>query len=216
MPEIPTIQIDRNKHCEECDGRGVLPTYGKCMKCLEEDFKSGNKKAADHLPDFWPGPREIEETASRLISDHHEEAANARICYLFRKKHVKVGGQVRAGSCAKQSGKSKLLNGFDYVIDIAWDLWVFMEEHQREALILHELCHVFKDGEAAPSWKIEPHNVQEFTKVIEVYGLWQPNLEAMAAAIEKHQAEFGMPKQMGIQFARGNGGAEAAATGAVN
>jgi len=45
------------------------------MGCLEEESKSGNKRVADHLPEFWPLPFEIREIAERLISDHHEESS---------------------------------------------------------------------------------------------------------------------------------------------
>jgi hypothetical protein len=197
--KIPELKLDMNRKCESCGARGVLEVPGKCLGCIGEDLRSGQKSALNHLPDYWLVPEEIVEVAKRLISDHHPEAANAKICFLFRKRHTSMNGHVRAGSCSKQSLREKLLHGFDYVIQLAWDLWVMFDERQREALMLHEICHIFKDGEASPSWKIEGHNVEEFSKVIEVYGLWEPNLEAMAAAVSPH---IGAPQQIAFGFGK--------------
>lgn len=192
MHKIPVITVDMNHPCPQCQRPGATVINGrpcKCFECAIEDLKTGQKRALEHLPPFWMCPPRINELAARLIDDHHPEAANAKICYLFRKKHNKANGKINLGKCHKVSEKDKTLHGFDYVIILAWDMWTMLEPIQREALLLHELLHVLKLGEEAADWKIQPHDVEEFGKVIEIYGLWKPDLEAFAESIYRKQDE---------------------------
>ena len=206
--EIPKLIIDLGVPCPVCKIPGAVFKNGvicKCFQCAIQEMKSGKKMAIAHLPDFWMADRAILDLAGRLISAYKPEAANAKICYLFRKKHTKTNGAIKLGTCSKVSAQNRTLHGYDYVIILAWDMWMMLEELQREALLLHELCHVFKAGEDDAVWKIEPHNVEEFRKVIEVYGLWKPDLEAMAASIQKHAEENGGMKQISFAWGKQQG-----------
>ena len=201
MHKIPTITVDYSTPCPSCRAPGATIIGGtpcKCFACAARDLRAGVKRAVEHLPSFWMCPGEIRELAARLIDEHHPEAVNAKICYLFRKKHSKTNGKITLGKCHKVGQKDKTLHGFDYVIILAWDMWTMLEPIQREALLLHELLHVLKLGEEAADWKIQPHDVEEFGKVIEVYGLWKPDLEAFASSIYRknesgyHQVAFNL------------------------
>lgn len=204
----PVIHVDMSLSCPSCHRPGAVVIDGqahKCFDCASRDLRASKKRAVDHLPPFWRCPSDIRVLAARLIEEHHPEAVNAKICYLFRKKHTKTNGKINLGTCQRVGEKDKTLHGFDYVILLAWDMWVFLEPIQREACLLHEILHVLKLGEEAADWKIQPHDVEEFAKVIDVYGIWKPDLEAFAASIYRQrggseesgysQVAFTLPRQ---------------------
>jgi len=174
------------KHlCEKC----MKPTsmnVGLCLDCLIESVKKvGAKVALRDLPDFWIAEMDIKKQAAKLIEEHHKEAATANIAFIFRKKHGKSNSKIMLGTCSKQSEKLKVLHGFDFIIELAFDMWALLGPAQRQALLLYELLHIYKDEdqEGNTVWKTDPHNVEEFDKVI---GLWKPDLESMAQAMERH------------------------------
>ncbi|MCE5334528.1 MAG: hypothetical protein LLG06_08035, partial [Desulfobacteraceae bacterium] len=113
-------------------------------------------------------------------------ALDANIGYVMRNKHAKSGGKVLGGTCQKQSDKQKLLHDYDFIIELAADIWSELNTTQREALLLHEIMHVGvevdDDGEA--KMFIRPHDTEEFAYVIKVYGLYSLDLQAIGAAIE--------------------------------
>lgn len=153
---------------------------GPCLLCIEEKLKANKAVLLKHLPERWPGDAHTFQLAHELIEKYHVAARSAAVAYLFKAKHTEPNGKIQLGSCSKQSAKSKMLHGWDYIIEIAWDMWALFTDAQREALLLHEIRHIQKAG---TDWKIEPHSVEEHTQVIEVYGLWKPDLQAFAAAI---------------------------------
>ena len=190
---VHEIKIDLEKKCIRCGKDGAIHGV-TCLNCLTLAIKNESPKTLlAAYPDYFPASPDVAEMAAKLINEHHPEASNAKIAYVFRKKHGKTGDKIRLGSCARQSDKQRLMHNYDYIIELAFDMWLLLEPVQREALLLHKLCHVFKDEDesGAPKWKVEPHNVEEFDKVILVYGLWKPDLESMAKAIWEHQEEHG-------------------------
>jgi hypothetical protein len=171
--------------CPECEREkspmingmsGRLP----CLYCIEEAIQKQKAIYVKHLPERWPaGPSTIQ-LAHELIKKYHTKASGAAVAYIFKAKHAETAGKVVLGTCAKQSPKSKLLHGWDYIIELAWDFWCALNQTQREAMLLHELMHIDWDEDV---WKIQPHSVEEHTEVIEAYGLWKPDLQAFARAI---------------------------------
>jgi hypothetical protein len=201
MPELPTLTIKADTPCPSCGKLGAVEidnVIRRCLDCVTMDLKSGVKDATRSLPEFWVADEKTSIMAARIIDEYHPEASNASICYLFQKKHTKTNGKVRLATCAKQSEQQRFLNGFDYVITIAWDMWTVFEENQRQALMLHELLHISKEGDDVfPDWKIQPHDLEEFAKVVEIFGLWKPDVEAMAEAMERY--EQGEARQLGME-----------------
>lgn len=176
--------------CPECN-REKSPkiggtTGGMCLLCIEDKLK--NKKAAllEHLPERWPAGADLVMMAKELIIARHPVAKDAAIAYLLKKKHGEQNGKIVLGSCAKQSPKNKMLHGWDFIIEIAWDMWALCDDRQREALLLHELCHIDKEDER---WKIQPHSVEEHIEVVEAYGLWKPDLQAFAQVVNEAEAQ---------------------------
>jgi len=189
--------------CPKCDDRPSV-NMGPCLTCIEAKLKGGKAISMKHLPERWPAPANVILMAKTLMDQHHPEAVPAAVAILFKAKHGETNGKIKLGSCAKQSSTNKLLHGWDYIIELAWDMWAMFDFRQREALLLHEICHIYQDvsGEEV-AWKIESHNVEEFVRVIDVYGLWKPDLQAFAEAIRKAEEAGDGPRQMSMEdFAR--------------
>ncbi len=179
-----------------------IPGIGLCLFCVEDRLKKQLPVGLGHLPERWPAGSDLVMMAKGLMAKHHEDALKASVAYLFKLKHGETNGKIVLGTTAKQSPKNKMLHGWDYIIEIAWDMWAMFNDFQREALLLHEICHIYKEDK---NWKIESHNVEEFVRVIEVYGLWKPDLQAFALAI-KNAEESGDTRQMAM-FSGGVGDA---------
>ena len=173
-PLCPECERERSPMVNGVAGR--LP----CLLCIRDALRNRKAIYTKHLPERWPAGPELIQMAHELIEEHHPKAKGAAIAYIFKAKHGETNGKVVLGSCAKQSPKSKLLHGWDYIIELAFDMWCVLDDSQREAMLLHELLHIDRiDG----VWKVQPHSVEEHTEVIEAYGLWKPDLQEFAQAI---------------------------------
>lgn len=71
---------------------------------------------------------------------------------------------------------------YDFVIWVALDWWNRFKPEQKVALVDHELCHCYIDADDKP--KILPHDVEEFNCILERHGLWWPNADVTAKAIQ--------------------------------
>lgn len=79
----------------------------------------------------------------RVLIDHvlaHREIANASIAYVFREK-MKTRDRVVWGKASKASGRESFFAGFDFVIEINWEIWRKLSDMQKLALVDHELSH---------------------------------------------------------------------------
>lgn len=137
---------------------------------------------------YWKAEEDVVNLTNRLMAAHNPKAVHANICILFRSKCAKRGGKVILGKTSKESDKKKLLHGFDYIIELGADSWQELDGKQREALLTHEILHInaVEDEEAAGgiAFGINQHDTEEFRRVIEVYGLWTPDLEELGRTIE--------------------------------
>lgn len=137
---------------------------------------------------YWKAEDEIVELANRIMASYNPMAVHANVCYMFRSKCSKRGGKVVLGRTRKESDKNKLLHGYDYIIEIGADAWQELDGRQREALLMHEILHIdaVEDEEAAGgvAFSTNQHDTEEFRRVIEVYGLWTPDLEELGRTIE--------------------------------
>ncbi|KQN97007.1 putative metallopeptidase [Paenibacillus sp. Leaf72] len=100
-------------------------------------------------------------------------------------------------------GKAKVLTAFErfetnaeILILINKKIWPYLSEHQKEALIFHELCHIDpqidKDGnsklstvDGRPVFKFKGHDLEEFRYVVEKYGLWMPDTQDFITSAKK-------------------------------
>lgn len=85
----------------------------------------------------------------------------------------------------------------NFLIVLAGDWWEDASELQREILVFHEARHAghAKDKHGSPRFNrqtgqpipnIRPHDVEEFTCVVERYGPWKSDLAEFADALKRH------------------------------
>ncbi len=143
--------------------------------------------------------------ASKLIREYHRHLLEANIVYLFTTQKRKSKGKdvfakadmpndvMRFFSAADGSAEA------DFVITFGKEAWQAFDEHQREALVDHELCHCErgdddKDGE--PTWKTRGHDLEEFAEVVRRHGLWDDCTKEMAQAMQM-ELGFAVDKKTG-------------------
>lgn len=126
---------------------------------------------------------DLDRIAQGLIRTHamtHLYSLTVR--YLWKAKGGEGGGTLTLGKCQKLSGLNKYLSeGDDFVIWLAADHCrekQFTRWHV-EALLFHELNHIQIDADSLKPIAAA-HDVEEFRRVIEVYGFWKDDLKAAA------------------------------------
>jgi hypothetical protein len=133
---------------------------------------------------------EVQDIALHLINevDEYSPLINVEVRYVWRDKHAKSKGGDVYGKARKISGLSAFLAraldpdlGF-FVIEIARDLWVHLEEHQQRALVDHELAHLivtFNEDDGL-SLSIRGHDLEEFFGVVRRHGAWRPEISTLS------------------------------------
>lgn len=134
--------------------------------------------------DFWRADDEVAPIAQKLIAEHKPELQGMNIAFIFREKCGKKGEKLVIGTAKKVSSKDNVAHSFDgkpeldFIIELGHDAWQELNDDQRQAVILHELCHcginVKDDGSDTT---IQPHEVEEFSKVIEVFGCYTHDIQ---------------------------------------
>lgn len=148
---------------------------------------------------------EVRNIAAPLIEAHHDHLKKIRIEFVFRSEAARSGGQLVLGKARKVSGLNALLSLPEaeiedvdettsddqdfFVVEIAHDTWMWMEDKQRRALVDHELCHcrIEYDDDGALKLVVAAHDVEEFAAVVERWGLWKPDLTRFVRAIGSTQ-----------------------------
>ena len=126
------------------------------------------------------------EIAREIIAEHEEDLQEASVAFMFRQPAPASNGKVTLGQAEKVNAEWQALGiDHDFIIWLSLDHYQSMDEHQRRALIHHELMHCDFDQDEKAS--IRPHDFEEFDKIIRLYGFWQPNgnstVEAVQAAL---------------------------------
>lgn len=133
--------------------------------------------------------------AAEVISHYHEALLDAKIGFIFQEEAGKKLGKIVLGNAAKVSDKQRVAGlDLDYIITIAEDMWQSLTLIQKRALVDHELCHCdFTIGEA----RMRGHDVEEFTCIIQRYGLWKEDLVKLGLAVEQAKLPGFEPKHNG-------------------
>ncbi|MDO4647415.1 MAG: putative metallopeptidase [Eubacteriales bacterium] len=118
---------------------------------------------------------EYTELMLRVIEQHvdlHWIRDNVSICCLASIKERKSKGGLVYGECRKVSEYYKPFCPYDFLITIYEANCSGLSDQQMEVLMYHELLHVDmseKDGE--PVYKVRPHDVEDFGKILHDYGI---------------------------------------------
>ena len=137
-----------------------------------------------------------------LVHEHHDELRDAKIALAWNTAwKPDVDGRVTLGKCKKASDLDRELAAYDFVIILRQEFMTNprVTDHQRRALIDHELCHatVAYDDNGEPKldarmrkvYRIRKHDIEEFADIVERYGCYKRDLELFAAALRRGQAQ---------------------------
>lgn len=135
-----------------------------------------------------------------LVVQHHDEIAEASIvlawCYGWNSD---VDGRLVLGKCKKVTELDHRLHGRDFVIILNADAWKELDDRQRRALIDHELCHAApsldpdtgdqkEDDSGRKLWRLRKHDIEEFSSIVERYGLYKADLASFAEAANRRRS----------------------------
>jgi hypothetical protein len=147
----------------------------------ENDAVRSKREKTVSIPLLFSDHEASEEIASKLISKHHHDLAQAKFKFLCRNKSAMAGGEKIPGSIKKASPMEKHICGgeCDFILTISLDVWNEYSSTQRTALIDHLLTRIVaqedpKTGET--KYKVRPPQVQEFPEIAERYGTWNDGL----------------------------------------
>ncbi len=145
-------------------------------------------------PIFWEWPEETtyvdadqpEAIGAVLVRAIHDELANAKIGYLFRKK-MQEHDRTKLAQASRVGGKLNHFTNLDCLIEVNHEKWVLLTDERRIALIDHELSHfalnIADDG--AKSYVMVSHDVEEFSSIVNRWGFWTSDIERFGRAVER-------------------------------
>ena len=145
---------------------------------------------------------ELADRAGKIIAKNHKHLKEIPILWVWRAKATRSGGALILGKAGRITGRTAVIleaaivgegNPYDaeldadddhhrYVIEIAEDTWLLMQEPERDALLDHELEHCKLDDEGRLT--IRAHDVSEFAAIVQRHGLWRDDLRTFGEAVE--------------------------------
>ena len=177
------------------------------------------------MPNTYHAAPAVRQVAQPLIREHHKHLIVNKVYvkFLFCEEPEKVRGSEALGTARKISGLNaylalkhdadaprtepydgdstdglgKLLVSEFFLVTIYQDFWKSRSttDHQRRALVDHELTHCWSeeqvDKDGNPTGKILlsllPHDLEEFHLIAERYGAWRPDIATFAKALRDGQ-----------------------------
>ena len=132
------------------------------------------------MPKDYSDAESVEALAQQILPTFHAELADAKIKYYFVSEHSMRGGRAISGKARKLSGAAQFLaGGYNFVIEVAMDLWNAMDEAARRATIDHllEYCTGEEDEETGEmSWTMREPDVKEFSTILRRHGAYTEDL----------------------------------------
>lgn len=169
----------------------------------------------------YTAAKPVAEMAAKVALEHHPHLADARIAFLFVDPPPKSKGRELSGRASRVTAK---VNGildaagvtgteegvYDFLVEIAEAHWLVADPATREALVDHELSHLWwrwdktrvvtvdpETGEETSEirkvfkgWTLRTHDVEEFREVLERRGLWTDDLVRFATTLDAVRTGF--------------------------
>lgn len=142
---------------------------------------------------------DVETIAAELIEsvEDHKPLAEAQLVCVWRDKASKSKGKTVLAKARKISGLQAFIanaaaglvdvdaNEPFFVLEVAEDTWVLLDDNQRRALVDHELCHmvVGEDDDGEPVLALRGHDLEEFAAVVERHGFWKSDVARFGAEV---------------------------------
>jgi len=133
---------------------------------------------------FWKSP-DLETLVLSTIGAHHPDLADAQIACIFTEKASKSAGRAVPGKLKKFPPRLVPLlptgEEYDYLLEVAWEIWNDYSPQQKSALIHHLLCYAerVEDDNEEVSWKIRRPDVEAFISNIREFGYWNTDLQLL-------------------------------------
>ena len=129
----------------------------------------------------------LDTTIRDNASDLDPNITKAKIISLF----VLVKKCDFSGKMEKTSGVWKYLSDFNYVLLLHKDTWVELSEHQKNALVFHELMHIRskEDKDKNVHWGVKKHDIELFICVVKKFGSWSPQLKVLESLMGDTEEE---------------------------
>lgn len=137
---------------------------------------------------------EAEDIAAAIIPQWHKRLVGVPIAYLFKIRTAKVdtgkppkpkrsGKKIVMAKTSLVSAKMRTLMPVQYqfVIEFNFEVWESLDADRRRALVDHELEHCGNDADGT---YLIPHQLEEFSQVLERNGFWTPDRQEFADAVE--------------------------------
>lgn len=141
--------------------------------------------------DIWRAEPEVTELAAEVIKQYRPELADTEIVYIMREKAGKKGGKTVIATARKVATKENVVHTYEgkpdvtFVVEIGADAWKELSPEQQRAVMHHELCHCgFEDTEdGGPEPAVIPHDIEEFSAVVEAHGFYMKDVVDFATKI---------------------------------
>lgn len=136
----------------------------------------------------------VREMAQPLINAYHRHLEGVRIEYVFSSTTPKKGGKEVWGTARLITNLNAYLAGEEddgdgnapfFVMTISELVWVVLEPAQKQALVDHELAHMFRDDDGL---KLLPHDLEEFHAVYARHGNWKDDVTVFEKLVEQRLA----------------------------
>jgi len=144
---------------------------------------------------------DLEKLGKEIINKHRPMLGHLKIQYMFRSEASISDDKVIAGRCIKVDDRNRTIHAYDFIIEIAYDLWETATDEFKEALMDHELGHcglrvnpddeqdILYDDAGRPKTYIKTHSIEEFEEVLERHGAYHKNLRQFLVAFAKSKSK---------------------------
>jgi hypothetical protein len=142
----------------------------------------------------------LEALGKDIINKRRPYLKAAKIAYLFRPEAPVSNGRVTPGMCIRVDDRNRAVHEHDFLIEIARDVWDDATTDFRRALLDHELghCGIRMDDQGLPmkdpqtgqlKTYVKPHDLEEFSDVLEEHGAYHVKLREFLEAFSKHKVK---------------------------
>lgn len=146
----------------------------------------------------WKANETVTDLAQELIGKHFPDLAliDKKIGFKFKEKAGKASGMPKFCSVSKAPPILDVFGDGDYefIVEIAYDIWINVTDQQREACLYHCLSHmaVEEDLENPLGYKCSlnrPDVPASFRDEIDLYGAWHPTYDQIKAAQKRTEGD---------------------------
>jgi hypothetical protein len=140
------------------------------------------------MPKEYVSAESVETVAQGILPTFHAELVEARIRYYFVSEHAMKGGRPVYGKARKMSGAMRYLVDYDFVVEIAMDLWNDLDGPQRTAVVDHllEYCTGEADEESGEmKYTMREPDVKEFATILTRHGAWNDTLVGLVQIAQR-------------------------------